>query len=76
MYEFSKDPAKEVANKRKSASTDPLSELRAIGETFCVSLEDICAALRARLVFWLTLLLSLGVSAGWAQVSVLTQHND
>ena len=30
----------------------------------------------ARLVFCLTFLLSLGVSAGWAQIRVLTQHND
>jgi PQQ enzyme repeat len=30
----------------------------------------------ARLVFGLTFLLSLGVSAGWAQIRVLTQHND
>jgi hypothetical protein len=30
----------------------------------------------ARLVFCLTFLLSLCVSAGWAQVSVLTQHNN
>src|SRR5258708_2691291 len=30
----------------------------------------------ARLAFCLTFLMSLGVGAGWAQVSVLTQHND
>ena len=29
-----------------------------------------------RLAFCLTCLMSLGVGAGWAQVSVLTQHND
>jgi outer membrane protein assembly factor BamB len=30
----------------------------------------------ARLVFCLTFLLSLGVSAGWAQIRVLGEHND
>jgi outer membrane protein assembly factor BamB len=30
----------------------------------------------AQLAFCLTFLMSLGVGAGWAQVSVLTQHND
>jgi outer membrane protein assembly factor BamB len=62
--------------KQSANSTDHLSELRGIGESFGVSLEGICAALRARVVFGLTFLLSLGVSGALAQVSVLTQHND
>jgi hypothetical protein len=43
--EFPNDPAKEVARERESAATDPLSELRAIGELFGVSMEDICVEL-------------------------------
>jgi hypothetical protein len=43
--ELPNDPAKKVAKKREGSATDPLSELRAIGESFGFSLEDICAAL-------------------------------
>jgi hypothetical protein len=43
--EFLNEPVKEVAKKRETAATNLLSELRAIGESFDVSLEDICAAL-------------------------------
>jgi hypothetical protein len=45
--ECSNDPAEEAANHQESIVPDPFSEFRAIGESFGIPLEDICATLLA-----------------------------
>jgi hypothetical protein len=47
VNEYSSDPAKEAANRPESGAPDPFSEFRAIGESFGIPLEDICAAVLA-----------------------------
>jgi hypothetical protein len=41
----SNDPAKEAANHQTSGAPDPFSDFSAIGESFGIPLEDICATL-------------------------------
>jgi hypothetical protein len=41
--EYSNDPAKEGANHEEGSAPDLFREFRAIGESFGIPLEDICA---------------------------------
>jgi hypothetical protein len=45
--ECSNNPAEEAASHQESTAPDPFSEFQAIGESFGIPLEDICAALLA-----------------------------
>jgi len=45
--EYSNDPGKEPANHEERSAPDPFGEFRAIGESFGIPLEDICATVLA-----------------------------